>query len=93
MVHLGTLSEERLEFLCQILEALWQQQPDARALIIGARPDQVDAAARASADGRATVMGKIDYQQVAELLGNCRIGLDVIPPLSTPALRGAGKSF
>ncbi len=88
LVHLGTLSEERLEFLCAILEALWQQQPDARALIIGARPDQVELLRVRLPVERATVIGKVDYQQVAELLGNCRIGLDVHPILY-PHLRCA----
>ena len=41
VVHLGTLSEERLEFLCAVLAALRQRQPAIRALIVGVREDQV----------------------------------------------------
>lgn len=88
LVHLGTLSEERLEFLCEILTALWQRQPDARALIIGVRPDQEQALKVRLPAEQATVIGKVDYRQVATLLGNCSIGLD-IHPILYPHLRCA----
>lgn len=88
LVHLGTLSEERVEFLCAILTMLWQRRPGARVLIVGVRNDQVkELQARLPAE-KATVIGKVDYQKVAVLLGNCRIGLDVHPILY-PHLRCA----
>jgi len=88
LVHLGTLSEERMEFLCEILAMLWQRQPDARVLIVGVRPDQELTLKQRLPAEQATVIGKIDYQHVAELLGSACIGLD-IHPILYPHLRCA----
>ncbi len=88
VVHHGTLSEERLQFLCAVLDALFVRKPAARALVFGVRPDQERMLHTQYPADRVTVIGKVPYGQVAELLGNCRIGLNVHPVLH-PHLRCA----
>ncbi|HEY3416031.1 MAG TPA: glycosyltransferase [Armatimonadota bacterium] len=88
LVHLGTLSEERLEFLCTVLDAFFSRRPAARALVIGVRPDQQQALSTRFPAQRVSIIGKIPYGRVSEYLGTCRIGLDVHPVLY-PHLRCA----
>ncbi|MHB9026382.1 MAG: glycosyltransferase family protein [Armatimonadota bacterium] len=88
LVHLGTLSEERLAFLCTVLEELFTRRTDARALVIGVRPEQQRQLSARFSPQRVSVIGKVPYGRVSEYLGNCRIGLDIHPVLY-PHLRCA----
>ncbi len=89
VMHLGTLAEEgRLGFLVTVLEGLFAARPTARALVIGVRPDQEAALRSAFPPERLTVHGKIPYDDVPVLLGDCRVGLNVQPTL-LPHLRCA----
>jgi glycosyltransferase involved in cell wall biosynthesis len=88
LVHLGTLSDERLEFLCAVLDGVFRRKPAARALLIGVRPDQEQRLSKRFSDQRVTVLGQVGYHRIAGHLGNCRIGLNVHPVLY-PHLRCA----
>lgn len=88
VVHLGTLSEERLDFLCALLQELFQRMPTARALVVGVTSAQEALLRRRFALERVTVIGTVGYDRIATLLGDCRIGLDVHPILY-PHLRCA----
>ncbi|MHB9131102.1 MAG: glycosyltransferase [Armatimonadota bacterium] len=88
IVHLGTLSEERLEYLCEILDGLFRQKPEARILIIGLRPDQLASMTLRYPTEQVAALGKVPYEEIAGHLGNCRIGLDIHPVLY-PHLRCA----
>lgn len=88
VVHLGTLCESRLAFLCEVIEALLARKADARALVLGVRPDQEQLVRERFPDDRVTVLGKVPYYRVPGYLGNCRVGLNVYPVLH-PYLRCA----
>jgi glycosyltransferase involved in cell wall biosynthesis len=89
VLHLGTLAEEgRLPFLHAVLEGLFAARPAERALVIGVRPDQEATLRAAFPPERLTVRGKVPYDEVPALLGDCRVGLNVQPTL-LPHLRCA----
>ena len=89
VLHLGTLSEEgRLEFLCAVLDGLFARKSDARALVIGVRPDQERHLREHFPEERVTIMGKVDYEHIPAYLGDCRIGINIHPSLF-PHLRCA----
>jgi len=88
LVHLGTLSRERLEFLKAVLAGLFARKSDARVLLIGIHPDHQETLRASFPPERVTIMGAVHYQEVGRLLGNCRIGMNVHPVLY-PHLRCA----
>jgi glycosyltransferase involved in cell wall biosynthesis len=88
VVHLGTLSDERLDFLQIIFTRLFAQTPDARALVIGVQPEQEARIRNRFPERQVLVIGKVGYDRTAGYLGNCRIGLD-IHPILYPHLRCA----
>lgn len=88
LVHLGTLSDERLEFLCVVFSEIFARRPATRALVLGVTPAQENLLRQRFPAQQLTVIGQIDYGQVAAHLGNCRIGLNVHPVLY-PHLRCA----
>ena len=88
LVHLGTLSSERLDFLCQVFTGVFSRMPAARALVIGVEADQQQRLCERFPAERVVVLGKVGYAQVAGYLGNCRVGIDVHPVLY-PHLRCA----
>ncbi|HEY3380000.1 MAG TPA: glycosyltransferase [Armatimonadota bacterium] len=88
VVHLGTLSDERLEFLMEVLDALFARRPAARALVLGVQAEQMRRLQGRYASAHVTAIEKVDYEQIAGYLGNCRIGIDVHPILY-PHLRCA----
>jgi len=88
LVHLGTLSRERLEFLKAVLAGLFARKPEARVLLIGVTPAHEEKLRAHFPPERVTIMGAVRYQQVGSLLGNCRIGINVHPVLY-PHLRCA----
>ncbi len=87
LVHLGTLSVERVAFLGEVMRGLFARRPEARVLLIGVRPEH-RAAFDAFPPERVTVLGAVPYADIAGLLADCRIGIDVHPVLY-PHLRCA----
>ena len=81
VVHLGTLSVRRAEFLAAVLRSLRAIRPTARALIVGAEDDVLQRIASRLPAG-CEVLGKVAHEEVPALLGNARVGLDVHPWLS-----------
>lgn len=88
LVHLGTLSRERLEFLKAVLASLFARKPDARVLLIGISGEHEKLLRAEFSADQVTIMGKVKYQEVSALLGNCRIGINIHPVLY-PHLRCA----
>lgn len=89
VVHLGTLSEERLAFLARVLAELGELRGTASARVVGVRPDQAKRLARLLPDAvDARVEGALPYERVPALLASCRVGVDV-HPLLHPHLRHA----
>jgi len=88
LVHLGTLSRERAEFLKAVLAVLFARKPDARALLIGIHQEHEAMLRAAFPAEQVTLLGDVKYQEVGALLGDCRIGVDIHPVLY-PHLRCA----
>jgi glycosyltransferase involved in cell wall biosynthesis len=78
LIHLGTLSEQRAEFLADMLHMLHQQRPKMRTLITGVHPHIFNKLKHHIPPG-CELEGQIPYDQVALRLGNALIGLDVHP--------------
>ena len=88
LVHLGTLSRERLEFLKAVLAELFARKPDARVLLIGINGEHEKLLRAEFTPEQVTIIGKIKYQDVSPLIGDCRIGINIHPVLY-PHLRCA----
>lgn len=88
LVHLGTLSRERLEFLKAVLASLFAKKPDARVLLIGISGEHEKLLRADFPAEQLTIIGKVKYQDVSPLLGDCRIGINIHPVLY-PHLRCA----
>lgn len=88
LVHLGTLSNERMEFLGDVFAHLFAQTPSAHALVIGAQPEQARYFQQRFSPDRVATVGKVSYDQILGYLVNCRIGIDIHPVLY-PHLRCA----
>jgi glycosyltransferase involved in cell wall biosynthesis len=81
VVHLGTLSDERLEFLVAVMRCLRERRPQATALVLGVTDGQARRLRAAFPTTALTVIGKVPYARIPRFLGSCRIGLDVHPVL------------
>lgn len=79
VVHLGSLSDARLEFLVQVIEALARMRPDLRVLVIGLLPHQVPALRARFPEDRMTIVERAPHAEVPGLLGRCKVGVDVHP--------------
>jgi len=88
LVHLGTLSRERLEFLKAVLASLFTKKPGARVLLIGISGEHEKLLCAGFPAEQLNIIGKIKYQDVSPLLGDCRIGINIHPVLY-PHLRCA----
>ena len=87
LVHLGALSSDRGRFLEKIIRDLHEQRPDSRSLIIGAPANLMTPLSKLHKN--CDVRGKVPYNQIAELLVDCKVGIDVHPDLKphlVPAL-------
>ena len=80
LVHLGTLSHERLVFLGQIIRILLRLRPEIKILVVGLRSEQVHWA-RKSFPNCADIIGKVPYHKVPAYLIKCRIGINIHPIL------------
>jgi glycosyltransferase involved in cell wall biosynthesis len=81
VVHLGTLSDERLDFLISVLRAMLELRPAATALVLGLTDAQARRMRAEFSTASVTVIGKVSYARIPLFLGTCRIGLDVHPVL------------
>jgi glycosyltransferase involved in cell wall biosynthesis len=81
VVHLGTLSDERLTFLIEILRRLGQDRPSVRTLLVGVNGPQADRLRRLVPAAQLTIREHVDYDEIAALLGTCRVGVNVHPVL------------
>ena len=79
IVHLGALSQERLEFLSEILIPLISKRPALKVLIIGALPPQQRWTKQHLPPENIDISGKVPYCEMPRLVGNCRIGINVHP--------------
>ena len=78
LAHLGTLNPRRAHFLAEVLRRHHLARPGAQSLIIGVSPEIRNAIAGALPHG-CTVLGKVPHTDVAELLADVKVGLDVHP--------------
>lgn len=81
LVHLGTLSDERLSFLIELLKELGRRRPSTRTLVIGLKGQQAERLARSLPAAQLAVREHVDYRDIPSVLGTCRVGLDVHPIL------------
>ena len=81
VVHLGTLSDERLDFLIPVLHAMLAVRPQATALVLGLTGAQARRMRAEFSSASVTVIGKVSYARIPRFLGTCRIGIDVHPIL------------
>jgi glycosyltransferase involved in cell wall biosynthesis len=85
LAHLGTLNMRRATFLADVVGQLHDMRPAARSLIFGCTPE-IQKFLLARVPVRCTVLAMVPYDQVAALLGNARVGIDIHPWLG-PHLR------
>jgi glycosyltransferase involved in cell wall biosynthesis len=88
LVHLGTLSRRRAEFLAAVLREFHARRPGSRSLIVGAEPGILREIAGGLPAG-CEVVAKVPFAEVPSLLSNARVGIDVHPwqaPHLAPAL-------
>ncbi len=79
VVHLGSLSNVRLEFFMRVVQALARMRPDLRVLVIGLLPDQVPALRAGFPEDRLSIVERAPHAEVPALLGRCKVGVDVHP--------------
>ncbi len=79
VVHLGSLSDVRLDFFARVVEALGSERPDLRVLVIGLLPHQVAVLRARFAVNRMTIIERAPHAEVPALLGRCKVGVDVHP--------------
>ncbi len=88
LVHLGTLSRRRAAFLAEVIDELHRGRPGARCLVVGTSPEIIEFL-RTRVPRSCDLQGPIAHAEVARLLGNAKVGIDVHPwlqPHLEPAL-------
>src|SRR6266542_239460 len=88
LVHLGTLSRRRAVFLAEVIEDLNHRRPGVRCLVIGATSDLIEFL-RTRVPESCELQGEVAHAEVAEILANAKVGIDVHPwlqPHLEPAL-------
>jgi glycosyltransferase involved in cell wall biosynthesis len=78
LVHLGTLSRRRAIFLADVVGELSRNRPGARCLVVGTSAEMIGFLRErlpVSCESR----GLIAHDEVAEILGNAKVGIDVHP--------------
>ncbi|WP_447979328.1 glycosyltransferase [Candidatus Nitrospira bockiana] len=78
VVHLGTLSARRAEFLAETLRELQARRPAARSLVVGVSERIATVLAPRVPEG-CLVLGKTSYDDIPRLLSNAKVGVDVHP--------------
>jgi glycosyltransferase involved in cell wall biosynthesis len=70
-----------MEFLAAVLDRLLERRPGARFRIVGPLPRQVEWLRSRFAGTNADIRGKVPYDEVAGLVRECRMGVNVHPVL------------
>lgn len=78
LVHLGTLTQRRTQFLVKTIQIFHEMRPNARSMVIGLSPEN-RALLEAQVPANCVLLGKTDYQMIPKLLSDCKVGLDVHP--------------
>ncbi len=79
VVHLGSLSDRRLDFFARVVESVVVMRPGLRVLVIGLLPHQVPRLRNRFPEGLLTIVERAPHAEVPGLLGRCRIGVDIHP--------------
>lgn len=79
VVHLGSLSDARLDFFARMVETLAGMRSNVRALVIGLLPHQVPILRQRFPETTMTVVERAPHAEVPALLGRCKVGVDVHP--------------
>ena len=78
VVHLGTLSSARAQFLVDVLQELHTMRPGTRSLVIGVS-SEVEQRLRPRLPPGCLLLGPLAYEDVPRFLGNAKVGLNVHP--------------
>jgi glycosyltransferase involved in cell wall biosynthesis len=78
IIHLGVLSQARLEFLGTTLELLLARRPRTSVRVVGVTPAQA-AHLTARLGPALDVHGPVPYDMVPALVRDCRVGINVHP--------------
>lgn len=81
IMHLGVLSDERMEFLATVLDGVLSQRPETRFRIVGPLPRQVEWLRNRFDIPGADIRGKVPYAEVGGLVRECKLGINVHPIL------------
>lgn len=79
VVHLGSLSDPRLDFFARVVESLVGMRPGLRVLVIGLLPHQVPRLRNRFPEGLVTIIARAPHAEVPGLLGRCKVGVDIHP--------------
>lgn len=79
VVHLGSLSDPRLDFFARVVEALTGMRPHVKVLVIGLLPYQAPVLRKRFPRTTATIVERAPHADVPGLLGRCKVGVDVHP--------------
>jgi len=88
LVHLGTLNRRRAAFLAESLQEMERRRPGFRSLVVGTTSEIVEFL-RTQVPPTCEVLGPISHAEVAPILGDAKVGIDVHPwlqPHLEPAL-------
>jgi glycosyltransferase involved in cell wall biosynthesis len=88
LVHLGTLSRQRAAFLAEVIDELSRRRPGTQCLILGTSPANIDFL-KTRVPPSCELLGSVAHAEVAGILGNAKVGIDVHPwlqPHLEPAL-------
>lgn len=88
VLHVGVLSEERLRFLSATLAALLERRPGTSVRIVGLPEAQAEALRGALGADALDLRGRVPYDEIPRLTGDCRVGVNV-HPIVYPHLRVA----
>src|SRR5204863_4693581 len=88
VLHVGVLSEERLRFLAAVLRALLERRPGTSVRVVGLPASQADALRDALRSDAIDLPGRVPYDDMPRLVGECKVGVNVHPILY-PHLRVA----
>jgi len=88
LVHLGTLNRRRAAFLAELVQGLNRVRADVRCLVVGTSPEMIEFL-RPRVPQSCELRGPVAHAEVAEILSNAKVGIDVHPwlqPHLEPAL-------
>jgi glycosyltransferase involved in cell wall biosynthesis len=78
IAHLGALRRRRAEFLAAALAEFHRRRPGTRSIVFGCSTDIIDEL-RAMLPAECEVRGRLPHDEIPQILGNSKIGLDVHP--------------